>query len=115
MSVKIRKNTGTRLRRKSRSFNKRMRSHQTRKRRSQSRQRRIRFNLKGGCGCRMAGGERQRERQQGGGFTNFITQDLINMGRVGVHDATTIVNGLSGVSNVHNPNPLPWSQESLQL
>ena len=104
----------TKMRRKSVSFNKRKHTRQTRKR-SQSRRKRVRFNLKGGCGCRMAGGERQRERQQGGGFTNFITQDLINMGRVGVHDATTIVNGLSGVSNVHNPNPLPWSQESLQL
>ena len=112
MSVKSRK--VSKMRRKSVSFNKRKHSRQTRKR-SQSRRKRVRFNLKGGCGCRMAGGERQRERQQGGGFTNFITQDLINMGRVGVHDATTIVNGLSGVSNVHNPNPLPWSQESLQL
>jgi hypothetical protein len=63
----------------------------------------------------MAGGERQRERQQGGGFTNFLTQDLINMGRVGVHDATTIMNGLAGNSNVHNPNPLPWDQGPLQV
>ena len=111
MSVKSRKNTGTRLRRKSRSFNKRMRSHQTRKRRSQSRQRRIRFNLKGGCGCEMTGGQKQR----GGALSNFMIQDAMNLGRVGVHGGTTIVNGLSGVSNLHNPNPLPWAQGPLQV
>ena len=37
------------------------------------------------------------------------------MGRVGVHDATTIMNGLAGNSNVHNPNPLPWDQGPLQV
>lgn len=103
MSVKSRKIT--KMRRKSVSFHKRKHARQTRKR-SQSHRRRVRFNMKGGCGCRMAGGQKQR----GGGF-----QDLINMGRVGVHNMTTTINGLSGVSNVHNPNPLPWSQESLQL
>lgn len=110
MSVKSRK--VSKMRRKSVSFNKRKHARQTRKR-SQSRRKRVRFNLNGGCGCRMAGGER--ERQQGGGFTNFITQDLINMGRVGVHDATTIMNGMVGNSNVHNPNPLPSAQGPLQL
>jgi len=112
MSVKSRK--VSKMRRKSVSFHKRKHARQTRKR-SQSRRKRVRFNLNGGCGCRMAGGERQRERQQGGGFTNFLTQDLINMGRVGVHDATTIINGLAGNSNVHNPNPLPSAQGPLQV
>jgi hypothetical protein len=112
MSVKSRK--VSKMRRKSVSFNKRKHARQTRKR-SQSRRKRVRFNLNGGCGCRMAGGDRERQRQQGGGFTNFLTQDLINMGRVGVHDATTIMNGLAGNSNVHNPNPLPSAQGPLQL
>ncbi len=112
MSVKSRK--VSKMRRKSVSFNKRKHARQTRKR-SQSRRKRVRFNLNGGCGCRMAGGERERERQQGGGFTNFLTQDLINMGRVGVHDATTIMNGFAGNSNVHNPNPLPSAQGPLQV
>jgi hypothetical protein len=108
MSVKSRK--VSKMRRKSASFNKRKYTRQTRKR-SQSRRRRVRFNLKGGCGCEMTGGQKLR----GGGFTNFITQDLINMGRVGVHDVTTTMNGLSGNSNVHNPSPLPADQGPLQL
>uniref|UniRef100_A0A6C0E5Z8 Uncharacterized protein n=1 Tax=viral metagenome TaxID=1070528 RepID=A0A6C0E5Z8_9ZZZZ len=108
MSVKSRKIS--KMRRKSASFRKRKHARQTRKR-SQSRRKRVRFNLKGGCGCGMIGGQKQ----HGGGFTNFITQDLINMGRVGAHDMTTTMNGLAGNSNVHNPNPLPAAQGPLQL
>jgi len=112
MSVKSRKNTGTRLRRKSRSFNKRLRSRQTRKRRIQSRQRRVRFNMRGGCGCQMAGaGAGATMGQKGGGYSNFITQDLINMARVGGHEMTTTINAMGGHTNVHNPNPLPQYQK----
>ena len=113
MSVKSRKNTGTRLRRKSRSFNKRMRSRQTRKRRSQSRQRRVRFNMRGGCGCQMMGGRGGGEGmgQKGGGYSNFVTQDLINMARVGGHEMTTTINAMGGHTNAHNPNPLPQYQK----
>ena len=53
MSVKSRK--VSKMRRKSVSFYKRKHARQTRKR-SQSRRKRVRFNLNGGCGCRMAGG-----------------------------------------------------------
>jgi hypothetical protein len=108
MSVKSRK--VTKMRRKSASFHKRKHTRQTRKR-SQSRRRRVRFNLKGGCGCEMTGGQKQR----GGGLSNFMIQDAMNLGRVGVHNVTTTMNGLSGVSNVHNPNPLPWAQGPLQV
>lgn len=112
MSVRSRKNTGTRLRRKSRSFNKRMRSRQTRKRRSQSRQRRVRFNMIGGCGCQMAGaGAGATIGQKGGGYSNFVTQDLINMARVGGHEMTTTINAMGGHTNAHNPNPLPQYQK----
>lgn len=108
MSVKSRK--VSKMRRKSASFHKRKHARQTRKR-SQSRRRRVHFNLKGGCGCEMTGGQKQR----GGALSNFMIQDAMNLGRVGVHGGTTIVNGLSGVSNLHNPNPLPWAQGPLQV
>ena len=116
MSVKSKR--VSKMRRKSKSFQKRKNTRQTRKR-SQSRRKRIRFNLKGGCGCEMTGGERcemtggERQRQRGG--TALIPQDLTNMGRVGVHDVTTTWNGVAGVSNVHNPSPLPEVQGPLQL
>ena len=108
MSVKSRK--VSKMHRKSSSFHKRKHARQTRKR-SQSRRRRVRFNLKGGCGCEMTGGQKQR----GGALSNFMIQDAMNLGRVGVHNGTTIANGLSGNSNVHNTNPLPWAQKALQL
>lgn len=109
MSVKSKR--VSKMRRKSKSFQKRKHTRQTRKR-SQSRKKRVRFNFKGGCGCEMTGGERERQR----GGTALIPQDLTNMGRVGVHDVTTTWNGVAGVSNAHNPSPLPEVQgQSLQL
>lgn len=109
MSVKSK---SKKMRRKSKSFKKRKHTRQTRKR-SQTRRKRVRFNLKGGCGCEMTGGKKQKQRQRGG--TALIPQDLTNMGRVGVHDVTTTWNAITGISNVHNPSPLPEAQGPLQL
>jgi hypothetical protein len=107
MSVKSK---SKKMRNKSKSFQKRKHTRQTRKR-SQSRKKRVRFNLKGGCGCEMTGGKKQGQR----GGTDLMPQDLTNMGRVGVHDVTTTWNAIGGISNVHNPSPLPEVQGPLQL
>ena len=90
----------SKMRRKSKSFQKRKHTRQTRKR-SQSCRKRVRFSLKGGCGCEMAGGKKQIQ-------TGGLLQDLS-------HTITTTWNGFEGISNVHNPSPLPEAQGPLQL
>ena len=109
MSVKSKSKRVSKMRRKSKSFQKRKHTRQTRKRSPQSRKKRVRFNLKGGCGCDMTGGQKQR------GGSGLIPQDLTNMGRVGVHDMTTTWNAMGGISNEQNPSPLPQVQGPLQL
>ena len=111
MSVKSKSKRVSKMRRKSKSFQKRKHTRQTRKRSPQSRKKRVRFNLKGGCGCEMTGGQRQKQR----GGSGLIPQDLTNMGRVGVHDVTTTWNAMGGISNEQNPSPLPQVQGPLQL
>jgi hypothetical protein len=44
--------------------------------------------------------------QKGGGFTNFLAQDLINLGRQFNHGLGTAYNGLAGYPAP--TNPLPW-------
>ena len=49
---------------------------------------------------------RRRRKQRGGTFTNFLTQDLINLGRQFQFGLGSAYNGIAGYSAP--TNPLPW-------
>lgn len=52
------------------------------------------------------GKKNRKTKQNGGGFTNFLAQDLINLGRQFNHGLGSAYNGLAGYSAP--TNPLPW-------
>ena len=62
-----------------------------------------------GASAPFTGGKRRRRTtQKGGTFSNFITQDIINLGRQVQTGLGNTYNGISGYPTA--VNPLPWKQ-----
>lgn len=55
------------------------------------------------------GGRKNRKRQKGGSFSNFLSQDLINFGRQFQHGLGSTYNALAGYSAP--VSPLPWKDQ----
>ena len=54
----------------------------------------------------VGGGKRRRKGQKGGTLSNFLGQDLINLGRQFGHGLGTVYNGITGYAAP--VSPLPW-------
>jgi len=50
--------------------------------------------------------KKNKYKKRGGGFSNFFSQDLINVGRNAVHNVHSTVNGFEG--KTMPTNPMPW-------
>jgi hypothetical protein len=59
------------------------------------------LGVKGGGGT-----AKKSKKQRGGDFSNFITQDIINLGRQFTYGLGSTFNALNGTSGP--ANPLPW-------
>lgn len=59
----------------------------------------------------LGGAKRKSKKQRGGSLSNFLYQDLVNVGRQFQYGVGTTYNALSGYSAP--VNPMPWQQPSL--
>lgn len=55
------------------------------------------------------GNKKQTRKQKGGNLSNFLTQDLINLGRQFQFNLGSAYNGLAGYSSP--VNPMPWKEQ----
>jgi hypothetical protein len=61
-----------------------------------------------GASAPFKGGKRRRTHQKGGTLSNFIAQDVINLGRQVHTGLGNVYNGISGYQSA--VSPLPWKQ-----
>jgi hypothetical protein len=57
-------------------------------------------------GVIKGGGKKKKRKLKGGGLSNFMFQDLVNVGRLGQFGLGSTYNTLKGFGP--SPNPLPW-------
>jgi hypothetical protein len=61
----------------------------------------------------LKGGKRNNyKKQRGGNLSNFLSQDLLNLGRQITHGIGTTFNALNGYPA--SPNPLPWKDQLIK-